>query len=146
MPRSIPSSLACHVYFMLCSIVSLGCFCFFFNFISYSSCTPHASSFILVQILFSFPPSSWLICLFMTKKGESIPESIHIGKYRHFYITHVHILRGRNSTSCTFVRGESHRRDANTKGEKTFFLWENLVFFALLYACFLIVYGALSYI
>ena len=56
--------------------------------------------------------------------------------FRHFYMTHVHILRGRNSTLCTFVGGESHRGDAYTKGEKTFFFWENLV---LVYACFLVV-------
>ena len=37
-------------------------------------------------------------------------------------MTHVHILRGRNSTSCTFVGGED------------ILLWENLV---LPYACFL---------
>ena len=49
-----------------------------------------------------------------------------IGVFRHFYMTHVHILKGRNSTSCTFVGGEIHRGeirrgDAYTKGEKTFF-------------------------
>ena len=79
---------------------------------SHSSCTPHASSFTIVHIFFSFPSSSWFICLFMTK-------------------------RGRNSTSCTFVRGEIHRGEAYITGEKTFFLrkfllWENL---ALPYAC-----------
>ena len=52
----------------------------------------------------------------------------------HFYITHVHILRERNSTLCTFVGRESHRRDAYTKGEKIFF-FKNLV---LLYTCFLV--------
>ena len=41
-------------------------------------------------------------------------------------MTHVHILRVRNSTSCTFVRGKSHRGYTYTKGEKTFF-WENLI-------------------
>ena len=47
--------------------------------------------------------------------------------FRHFYITHVHILRGRNSTLCTFVRGESHRVDVYIKGEKTFF-YEKILF------------------
>ena len=37
-------------------------------------------------------------------------------------MTHMHILRGRNSTSCTFVEGESHRGNAYTKGEKTSFM------------------------
>ena len=40
--------------------------------------------------------------------------------FHYFYMTHVHTLRGKNSTSCIFVGGESHRRDAYTKGEKTF--------------------------
>ena len=31
----------------------------------------------------------------------------YIGVYRHFYMTYMHILRGRNSTSCTLVRGDS---------------------------------------
>ena len=52
----------------------------------------------------------------------------YTGVYHHFYITHVHILKERNSTSCAFVGRENHRRDAYTKGEKTF-LWENLVLF-----------------
>ena len=95
---------------------------------SHSSCTPHASSFTLVHIFFSFLPSSYFICLFVTKGGD------YTDMYCHFYMTHVHNLRGRNSTSWTFVEGESHRGDAYIKGEKTSF-WENLV---LLYSCFLV--------
>ena len=85
---------------------------------SHSSCTPHASSSTLVHILFSFPPSSWFICLFVTK-------------------------RGRNSTSCTFVGGESHRGDAYTKGEKTSFYEKNLFCLVLAYACFLVFFMVL---
>ena len=55
-------------------------------------------------------------------------EGEYTGVFRHFYITHVHILKERNSTSCAFVGRENYRRDAYTKGEKTF-LWENLVLF-----------------
>ena len=64
--------------------------------------------------------------------------------FRHFSMTHVHIRRERNSTSSTFVGGESHRGDAYIKGRRHFFL-ENLVLFCfiLLYLSF---YGALSYI
>ena len=115
---------------MLCNIFFFKKM-FFLSFIwvsfSHSSCTPHASypySYLL------FFPSFLLIDLSIRdKKGGE-----YIGVFRHFYITHVHILRGRNYTSCTFIGGESYRGDAYTKGEKTFFL-ENLV---LLYACFLI--------
>ena len=55
----------------------------------------------IAHIFFSFPPSSWLMCT---------------------------VLGRGNSTSCAFVGGENHRRDAYTKGEKTF-LRENLVLF-----------------
>ena len=58
----------------------------------------------------------------------------------------VYILRGRNSTLCTFIGGESHRGDAYTKGEKIFFYEKTL--FCLLYVMlvFLLLYGALSFI
>ena len=58
-------------------------------------------------------------------------------------MTHVHILRGSNSTSCTFVGGESHRGDAYTKGEKKFFYEKTLFYFMLVFS---LLYGALSYV
>ena len=66
--------------------------------------------------------------------------------YRHFYMTHVHILKRENSTSCTFVGGESHRKDAYTKGEKTSFLRKPCFFLLYLMLVFSLFYGALSYI
>ena len=68
--------------------------------------------------------------------------------YRHFYMTYVHILRGRNFTLCTFVEGESHRGDAYIKGEKTSFYEKTLFCFVLLYACFLVAlwYFELSFV
>ena len=51
----------------------------------------------------------------------------------------MHILKGRNSFSCTFVGREIfHRGDAYTKGEKTLCLLENFVLFVFLLAlwCF----------
>ena len=63
----VSSSLACHVYFILCNIVFLRCsvFClsFIFSFILYPSCI-----FILVPIFFSFPRSFWPLCLFVSKR------------------------------------------------------------------------------
>ena len=73
--------------------------------------------------------------------GEYIKE--YTGLHRHFYMTHVHTLRGSNSTSCTFVGRESHSGDAYTKGEKTFFYEKTLFYFMLV---FLLLYGALSYV
>ena len=57
-------------------------------------------------------------------------------------MTHVHILRRRNSISCTFIRGESHKGYAYTKREKTFLLWENFVlscFTLYLFSCYFMV-------
>ena len=107
----VPLSLACHVLY------ALSYFCASFSLSSY---TPHASSFILVHIFFFFsliPLDSFVYS--WQKRGGYTWE--YTGEYRHFYMTHMHILRGKNSTSCTFVRGESLRGDAYTKGEKTFF-------------------------
>ena len=66
--------------------------------------------------------------------------------YRHFYMTHVHILKGINSTSCTFVGGKSHRGDAYTKGEKISFIRKpcSVLFYFML--VFSLLYGALSYV
>ena len=58
-------------------------------------------------------------------------------------MTHVHTLKGSNSTSCTFVGRESHRGDAYTKGEKTFFYEKTLFYFMLIFS---LLYGALSYV
>ena len=55
-------------------------------------------------------------------------------------MTYVHTLRGSNSTLCTFVEGESHRGDAYTKGEKTFFFKKTLFYFMLVFSLF---YGTL---
>ena len=72
------------------------------------------------------------------QKGRKYTRE-YTGLYRHFYMTHVHTLKGSNSNSCTFVGGESHRRDAYTKGEKTSFFEKTLFCFVFLYACFLII-------
>ena len=61
-------------------------------------------------------------------------------------MTHVHILRRRNFTSCTIVGEESHREDAYTNGEKTSF--HEKTKFCLFYFMFVfsLLYGALSYV
>ena len=132
----VPSSLASYVYFILCSIsldVFVFCLSFIFSFILH----PSDIIFYPCSYLILFP-SFFLIHLSIhDKKRESIPVC-----FRHFYMTHVHILRGRNSTSCTFIGGESHRGDAYTKGEKTFFFffWKPcfvLFYFMLVFSLFL---------
>ena len=111
---------------MLCSIffyVFVLCLSFIFSFILHPSC-------IIPLLISSFLSLLPLDCFVYSwqKRGE------YTGLYRHFYMTHVHTLRGSNSTSCTFVRGESYRRDAYTKGEKTF----SLFCFGLYYTCALV--------
>ena len=66
--------------------------------------------------------------------------------YRHLYMTHVHNLRGENSTSCTFIGGESHRGDAYTKGEKTFFMRKPCFVLIYIMLVFSLFYGTLSYV
>ena len=81
------SSLACHVYFMFCSILFLRCFVFCLSFISFH----YPCSYL------HFPPPFLSICLFLTKRGECC----------HFYMTLVHIHRGRNSIGrCIYQEGE----------------------------------------
>ena len=79
------------------------------------------------------------------KGGEYTRE--YTGLYCHFYMTHVHTLRGSNSTSCTFVGGESHRGDAYTKGEKTIFLRKPcfyLLYIMLVFSLFMVLWVTLS--
>ena len=133
----VSTSLACHVYFMLYSILFLRCFFFCLNFIFlfilYPSCI-----IILVHIFIYFPPSSWSICLFVTKGGE----------YRHFYMTLVLFPRERSSIYCTHSEGEKFLKgDAYTKGEKTSFYKKTMFCFVFHYVCFLVFFnGALSYV
>ena len=88
-------------------------------------------SFILHPSYIIFYPCSYLLFIPFfplihlsicdKKGGEYTREYTRV--YCHFYMTHVHILRGINSTLCTFVGGESYKRDAYTKREKTFSLF-----------------------
>ena len=121
----VPSSLAYHVFFMLCSIFLKLFFSFVWASFSHSSCTP---SHIITLVLF---PSFLLIHFFIRdKKGESILKCFIISIW----------------LSCTFVGGESHMGDAYTKGEKTSFMRKPC--FALFYfmLVFSLLYDALSYI
>ena len=120
----VPSSLACHVYFIVCSIF-FSCFSLSFELhflIHFTPLMHHLLPLFIYSFLFLIPFDSFVYS--WQKGGEYTREYTKV--YCHFYMTHVHILRGRNSTSCTFIGGETYRGDVYTKGEKTYFL-ENLV-------------------
>ena len=123
--------------FTLCFVASFWYFCLSFvpHFLIYFAPLMHHLLPLFISF-FSFPHSSWFICLFVKKRKEYTREYTEV--YHHFYMTHVHIFRGRNSTSCTFVGGESPRREAYTKGEKIYFYKKTLFCLVLPYACFLI--------
>ena len=131
----ISSSLTCHVYFMLYSIVSLKCFIFclsfIFSFILYPSCI-----FILVHIFFSFPRSFWPLCLFVSKR-----ERVHQRVLSFLYDSCAHSKGEKFYFLCTFLGGERLSKDAYTKGEKTFIIKKTMF---CLFSWLL--YGALSYV
>ena len=138
----VPSSLACHVYFMLYFFVFH--FSIIFSFILHLSCIifyPCSYFFLSFLPLDSFV-YSW------QEGGEYSRE--HIGVYYHFYMTYMHILKGRDSTSCTFIGGESYRGDAYTKGEKTFIFFFRKPCFVLFYFmlgfffCFMVLWVTFS--
>ena len=91
-----------HVMFTLCFVAF--CFVFCLNFISHSSCTPHASFSLFI------PSSLALISLqpfvYLCQKGGEYTLEQYTREFCHFYMTLVHNLRGRNSISCTHSQGE----------------------------------------
>ena len=131
----IPSSLAYHVYFILCSIF-LDVFGFRLSFIFLFILHPSCIIFYPCSYLLFFPFFLLIHLSIHDKKEEYTGE--YIGVFRHFYMTHVHILRERNSTSRTFVGGESHRGDAYIKGEKTFLFKKTLL--CLFYSLFVFLF------
>ena len=131
----VSSSLACHVFFMLCNILFLRCFIFCLSFIFPFILYPSYILSLFISSFLSFIPLDSFVYSWQ-KGGEYTKE--YTGVYRYFYMTLVHILRERNSISCTFIGEENHRGDAYTKGENTSLYEKTLFCFVLLYACFLI--------
>ena len=127
--------------FTLCFVAFFRYFCLLFELhfiIHIASLMHHLLPLFISSFLSLIPLDSFV---YSWQKGVEYTRVYH-----HFYMTHVHSLRGRNSTSCTFIEGESHREDAYTKGEKTTFLRKRcflLFYFMLVFSLF---YGALSYI
>ena len=93
-----------HVMFTLCFVT----FCFvlglsfIFSFISHPSCI-----IIISRTFISCPHFSLTLCLFMTEKRRVYSRE-YTGEFCHFYMTIVHILRGRNSISHAHSQGDRY--------------------------------------
>ena len=55
-----------------------------------------------IRTFMSCPQFSLTLCLFVTKRGRVYSRE-YTKKFFHFYMTLVHILRGRNSISCAHL-------------------------------------------
>ena len=88
----------------LCSVTFYFVFdlSFIFSFISHPSCI-----IIIVRSFISCPRFSLTLCLFLTKRGRVYSRE-YTGVFCHFYMTLVHILRGRNSISHAHLQGERY--------------------------------------
>ena len=117
-------------FFFLCCWPS-----FELHFLIYLAPLMHHLLHLFISSFLSLLPLDSFVYLW--QKGRKYTRE-YTGVYRHFCMTHVYILRGRNYTLCTFIGGESHRGDAYTKGEKTFF-YEKTLFCLVLPSFFLVV-------
>ena len=95
--------LACLVYLILCS--TLFCLRIELHFLIHLA--PLMHHIIIVRSFISYLHFSLTLCLFLTKRGR-----VYYRKYTrvfcHFYMTLVHILRGRNSISHAHLQGERY--------------------------------------
>ena len=97
---------------------------------SHSSCTPQASLSSFISSFLSLIPLDSFVHSW--QKGEKYTRE-YIEVYLHFYMTHVHILRRRNSI------GEMHI----PREKRHFFQWENLVLFVF-FVCFMVLWVMFS--
>ena len=86
-------------FIVFCFVLGLS---FIFSFISHPSCI-----IIIVRTFTSCPRLSLTLCLFVTKR-ERVYSREYTGEFYYFYMTLVHILRGRNSISCAHLLGERY--------------------------------------
>ena len=119
--------------FTLCFVASFWYFCLSFvpHFLIYFAPLMHHLLPLFISSFLSLIPLDSFVYSWQKRRE-------YTKVYHHFYMTHVHIFRGKNSTSCTFVGGESLRGEAYTKGEKIYFYEKTLFCLVLPYAFFLI--------
>ena len=88
----------------LCSVafyIVLGLI-FIFSFLSHPSCI-----IIIVHTFISCPCFFLTLCLFLTKRGRVYSRE-YTRVFFHFYMTLVHIFRGRHSISHAYLQGERY--------------------------------------
>ena len=127
--------------FTLCFVAFFRYFCLLFELhfiIHIASLMHHLLPLFISSFLSLLPVDSFV---YSWQKGVEYTRVYH-----HFYMTHVHSLRGRNSISYIFVGGESQRGDAYTKGEKTSFMRKPYFVLFYLMLVFSLLYSALSYV
>ena len=133
MPKSVSCSIILSMSCSLCFVAFFFlCFCLMFelHFLIHLAPLMHHILPLFISSSFFLIPLDWFV--YSWQKGGVYTG--YTGVFRHFYMTHVHILKGRNSTLSTFVGGENYRGDAYTKREKTF----SLFCFGLYYSCALV--------
>ena len=114
-----PWSILCSIVLSTYNIFSCFCLSFEFHFLIYlAPLIHHLLTLFISYFLSLFPLDSFV---YSWQKGGEY-TGVYTEVFCHFYITHVHMLKGRNFVSCTFIGGESHRGNAYTKGEKTSFM------------------------
>ena len=74
----VSSSFACHIYLILCNIVSLRCFIFCFSFIFSFILHPSCIIFYPCSYLIFFPSFHLIVLSIRDKKGKSISMSIQV--------------------------------------------------------------------
>ena len=97
------SILAYHVYLMFCNI--LFYLLFELYFLIHLAPLLHLSPWSYLHLLPFFLLDPFI---YSCQKGGEYTLVQYTGEFCHFYITLVHILRGRNSISCAHLQGERY--------------------------------------
>ena len=95
-----------HVMFTLC-FVAIFFFCLRFELHFLIHLTPLMHYYHIGRTFNSWPHFSLTLCLFVKKRGRVYSRE-YTREFFHFYMTLVHIFRGRNSISCAHLQGERY--------------------------------------
>ena len=94
-----------HVVFTLCFVASCCVLCFEFHFLIHLAPLMHHSPYSFLHLLPNFLLDPFI---YSCQKGGEYTLDQYTRKFCHFYITHVHIPRGRNSISHARLQEERY--------------------------------------